>query len=120
VHKSALAKVPEGHVDFLRGMPARYRRGATFFVHAGVLPGRPLDEQTEDDMLWIRGPFLNDTRNHGALIVHGHTPVPKATHYGNRVNLDSGVAFGGRLSAAVIEGDAAFLLTDEGRVPLKP
>jgi serine/threonine protein phosphatase 1 len=36
------------------------------------------------------------------------------------VNLDSGSAFGGPLSAVVVEGSTVHLLTPEGRVPLTP
>jgi serine/threonine protein phosphatase 1 len=46
--------------------------------------------------------------------------VDTARHYGNRVNLDSGAAYDGPLSAAAFEGDQVFLLTEQGRVPLRP
>jgi hypothetical protein len=51
-------------------------------------------------------------------IVHGHTAIDQATHYGNRINLDSGAAYGGSLSAVVIEGREAALLTPQGRKTL--
>jgi serine/threonine protein phosphatase 1 len=79
-----------------------------------------MDQQSEDHLVWIRDAFLTDPRDHGTLIVHGHTAIDAPTHYGNRLNLDSGAANGGPLSAVVIEGRAAFHLTDAGRVPLLP
>lgn len=118
VHAAAMEAIPQAHRDFLSALPVSYRRGEVFFVHAGIRPGVPLDEQEEDDLTWIRGLFLDDPRDHGPLIVHGHTPVDVATHYGNRVNLDTGAAYGGPLTAVVIEGRDAWELTDEGRVPL--
>jgi serine/threonine protein phosphatase 1 len=60
------------------------------------------------------------TASHGPLIVHGHTAIDAATHYGNRLNLDSSAAYGGPLSAVVIEGRDAALLTPGGRRPLAP
>jgi serine/threonine protein phosphatase 1 len=36
-----------------------YRAGDYVFVHAGIVPGRPLDEQEEKDLLWIRRAFLD-------------------------------------------------------------
>jgi serine/threonine protein phosphatase 1 len=90
------------------------------FVHAGIRPGVALADQTEDDLLWIRSDFLDDTRDHGVLVVHGHTVVDTPTHYGNRLNLDSGAAYGGPLTVAVIEGSDVFHLTPAGRVPLRP
>lgn len=118
IHAEALRLVPMAHRGFLDALLNSYRRGEVFFCHAGIKPGVPLDAQEEDDLLWIRREFHDDRREHGALIVHGHTPVKHATHYGNRLNIDSGAAYGGPLSAVVIEGRAAFLLTPEGRQPL--
>ena len=120
VHEEALNKVPLSHVTFLRDLPTSYARGEAIFVHAGIRPGVPMDRQTEHDLVWIRHDFLNDTRDHGALIVHGHTPIDEATHYGNRLAIDSGAAFGGPLSAVVIEGRDAWLLTEDGREELRP
>ncbi len=116
----ARAAVPQAHLNLLSGLENSYRRGGVFFCHAGIRPGVALEDQTEDDLVWIRDTFLNDTRDHGALIVHGHTPVDAVTHYGNRVNLDSAAAYGGPLSAVVIEAGEVFLLTAEGRVPVRP
>lgn len=118
VHAEALAAVPPAHRGWLAGLPLSFRRDAAIFVHAGIRPGVPLAAQTEDDLLWIRAPFLEDPRDHGALIVHGHTALDVPSHYGNRLNLDSSAGYGGPLSAAVIEGRQAWLLTDRGRVPL--
>jgi serine/threonine protein phosphatase 1 len=113
-------KVPSAHRDFLRRLPFMYRRGEVAFVHAGVRPGVPLDLQAEDDLVWIRGAFLVDGRDHGALIVHGHTVVDQPTNYGNRVNIDTGAAYGGPMTAVVIEARDVFRLSGRGRVPLLP
>lgn len=118
VHAESVAAVPKAHRDFIENLPTSFARGEVFFAHAGIRPGVALDRQTADDLCWIRDGFLDDRRDHGPLIVHGHTHIAKATHYGNRVNLDSGAAYGGPLSAVVIEGRDVFLLTDEGRQPL--
>ena len=120
VHADAVAAVPAEHRQFLYALPTSFVCDAAIFVHAGIRPGVPLADQTETDLLWIRKDFLEDPRDHGALIVHGHTAIDKATHYGNRLNMDSSAAYGGPLSAAVIEGRSAYLLTDAGRVPLLP
>lgn len=118
--EQALKAVPEAHLAFLTALPAWHLEGEVLFVHAGIRPGVDLTQQTETDMIWIRDAFLDDTRDHGALVVHGHSPVDAATHYGNRINIDSGAAYGGPLSAIVLEGREAFLLTPEGRVALTP
>lgn len=120
IHADARAAVPQAHLDVLAGLKLSYRRGGAFFCHAGIRPGVPLDLQSEDDLVWIRGAFLDDLRDHGALIVHGHTPVDVVTHYGNRLNLDTGAAYGGPLSAVVIEDGEVFQVTEQGRAPVRP
>ena len=118
MHTEALRTVPKAHQDFLHALPLFHKAGDCVFVHAGLRPGVALEHQAEDDLVWIRGDFHHDRRDHGALIVHGHSSIGCATHYGNRVNIDSGAAWGGPLSAVVITGRSVWLLTDTGRQPL--
>ena len=118
VHAEAVAAVPMLHREFLASRPVMFRWGEVVFVHAGIRPGIPFEQQTEQDLIWIRGIFLSDRREHGALVTHGHTAIDRATCYGNRLNLDSGAAYGGPLSAVVIEGRKLWLLTEKGRVPV--
>lgn len=120
VHAEALEAVPPEHRVWLAGRPLCHRRGEALFVHAGIAPGVALAEQQEDDLLWIRSSFLTDPRDHGFLVVHGHTALDQPTHYGNRLNLDSSAGYGGPVTAAVIEGRDAWLLTPEGRQKLDP
>ncbi len=120
IHGEARAKVPARHRSFLETLPVSYRLEPLFFCHAGIRPGIGLEAQSEDDLLWIRKPFHASTADHGALIVHGHTPVERVAHYGNRVNIDTGAGFGQALSAVVIEDLDLWLLTPAGRVPIVP
>ncbi len=117
---SARTVVPEAHLAFIDTMPLYLERGPLLFVHAGILPGIPLGAQTEDDLVWIRDPFLNDTRAHPWLVVHGHTALEQPHHFGNRVDLDGGAGYGRPLFPAVFEGTDCWLLTDEGRRALRP
>ncbi|MFD0982348.1 metallophosphoesterase [Tropicimonas aquimaris] len=120
IHADALDAVPVSHLAFLDDLTTPYAEGECLFVHAGIRPGVPLERQTLDDLVWIREPFLSDTRDHGPLIVHGHTPVDEVMHCGNRLNLDTGAGYGEALSAVVIEGRDVWLLTEEGRLPVLP
>ncbi len=120
VQAEALTRVPVAHRAFLEGLPLTYRRDQAFFVHAGIRPGVPLDQQEPTDLMWIRKPFHDDERNHGPLIVHGHTVIPAAHNYANRVNIDSGAAYGGPVTAVAIEGRRVWEVTDTGRVELLP
>ena len=114
------AAVPEAHKSFLGSLRLTYETDDILCVHAGIRPGLALSEQIEDDLLWIRGDFLNDTRDHGRLVVHGHTPVRAPDHRGNRVNLDTGAGYGRPITTAVFEGRDVWTLGPDGRTPLLP
>lgn len=112
VHAAARAAVPVEHAEYLGGLPLWHLQDGHLFVHAGVRPGVDLQAQDEQDLVWIRKDFLDSTADHGALVVHGHTAIDHATHYGNRLNIDSGAAYGGPLSAVRLEPGRAWLLGD--------
>ncbi len=115
----ARTAVPELHVSFLNRLVPYHEDGDLLFVHAGIRPGTPLSEQIEEDLIGIRGEFLDDPSPHPWLVVHGHTPVSQAKHFGNRVNLDGGAGVGRPLIPAVFEGRSCWLLAKNGRVPLE-
>ena len=119
-HNEIQRAVPDSHRQFLADMPLMHRFGDVAFVHAGIRPNIPLADQIEDDLLWIRAPFHDQTKPFEALIVHGHTPVDTATHYGNRINLDTGAGFGKPLTAVVFEGTECWVLDGDMRRPLTP
>jgi serine/threonine protein phosphatase 1 len=96
------ASIPPAHRRFLEGLATVHRLGGYLFVHAGVRPGVPLDRQDPEDLIWIREPFLSSTADHGAVVVHGHTPAQAVVIRRNRIGLDTGAVYGGRLSCAVL------------------
>lgn len=113
-----LDAVPEAHRQFLASLPLYHQTGELLFVHAGIRPNIPLANQTEDDLIWIRQPFHDHIDAHEALIIHGHTVIDAVTHYGNRINIDTGAAYGFDLSAIVIEDNQTWVLEADGRRPL--
>jgi serine/threonine protein phosphatase 1 len=96
--------LPEEHLQFLQNLQLSFVCGDYFFVHAGVRPGIPLNEQQESDLLWIRNEFLNSDANFGKFVVHGHTPVRQPEKRENRINIDTGAYATGRLTVLKIEG----------------
>jgi len=120
VEAKARAAVPQDHRDFLKALPLCFENEHFFFTHAGIRPGVPLEEQTEDDLIWIRHDFLDSTKQHPKIIVHGHTPVDDVIHYGNHINIDTGAAYGRKLSTIVIEDRNVWLLDGTKRVALLP
>lgn len=93
--------VPQAHIDFMAGAELQVREGNFLFVHAGIRPGIPLDEQNRTDLMWIRDTFLNDKSDHGAIVVHGHTVTNEPDVYANRIGIDTGAWTTGRLTALV-------------------
>ena len=83
-------------------------------IATGVLPGVPLEQQSEKDLLWIRSAFLDSQVNYGKIIVHGHTitPTPNPEVLANRIGIDTGAYSTGVLTCLVLQGDEkAFLRT---------
>lgn len=103
------------HHGFLDQLGDSLRFGDYLFVHAGIRPGVPPDQQSLRDLRWIREPFLSDTRDHGMVVVHGHTISDAVEEVGSRIGIDTGAYATGRLTALGIEGDRRWLIdTVEG------
>ena len=118
--QAARRAVPEAHVQFLSTLPLYIEEDALLFVHAGIRPGVPLAKQVEDDLIWIRDGWLDNTEDHGAMIVHGHTALDAPVHFGNRIDLDGGAGYGRPLVPAVLNDGSWYVLKDDGRQPLQP
>jgi serine/threonine protein phosphatase 1 len=97
--------VPKDHLIFLRDLALYHRIGPYLFVHAGIRPGIVIDKQTRQDLLWIREPFLSSKRDHGMVVVHGHTPRQDPVLRTNRIGIDTGAVIGGVLTCVVLEDD---------------
>ncbi len=98
--------LPEAHLRFYQGLGLSVSLGDYLFVHAGVRPGIPLEAQSEADLVWIRAPFLDHAGALGKIVVHGHTPGPAPVTRSNRIGIDTGAVFTGRLTALRLEGES--------------
>ena len=103
-------KLPDSHLAFLRGLETHHRIGDYFFVHAGIRPGVPLDEQETGDLIWIRNEFLKSRADHGSVVVHGHSISLEVEDLPNRINIDTGAYASGVLTCLVLEGGDHWLL----------
>jgi serine/threonine protein phosphatase 1 len=93
-----LPAIPDRHRDFLHSLPTRYERDDFIFVHAGLRPGIPLADQDEEDLLWIRGEFLDSDFDWGKTIVFGHTPLERPFLAERRIGVDTGAVYGRALT----------------------
>ena len=89
-------------ISWLRSLPLYHATDTHLFVHAGIVPGVPINEQLEKDMLWIRSRFLESNQDHGRLVIHGHTPTDEPDIRNNRIGIDTGATSNGKLTAIVL------------------
>jgi serine/threonine protein phosphatase 1 len=104
-------RICEAHLDFLWGLQLAFRAGDYFFAHAGIKPGRPLDEQHPLDLMWIRGEFLRSRKDHQVIVVHGHSPKPSVDVRPNRIGIDTLAYATNVLTCLVLEGDTRRFLS---------
>ncbi len=95
----ALERIPPSHMDFLKTLATSYLHPPYLFVHAGISPLRQLEEQSVEDMLWIRQEFIFNTHRLGATVVFGHTPMRAVmVDLPYKLGIDTGLVYGGKLT----------------------
>lgn len=97
--------VPPDDREFLATLEEMIVAGDYLFVHAGIDPNVPVEEQQRTDMLWIRERFLRHRAPLSHVVVHGHTIFDAVDHREHRIGIDTGAYRTGRLTALVLEGD---------------
>ncbi len=95
-------QVPEEHVSLLKALETIYVTEDFCFVHAGLKPGTSIEEQKEDDILWIRFKFIKSTYDWGKRVIFGHTPFDTPLIEANKIGIDTGAVYGGRLTCLVL------------------
>ncbi len=104
--------MPAEHRSFFNSLEISATIGDYVFVHAGLRPGKPIEEQVEEDALWIRDEFLNDDSSFGVIVVHGHTPISAPHRDFRRIGIDTGAYLSGKLTAArFMRSDVSFIST---------
>jgi serine/threonine protein phosphatase 1 len=110
--------VPHSDLEFIRSFEDRIVVGDYLFVHAGIRPGVPLEKQDLRDLRWIRAAFTESRTDHGLVVVHGHTIFPAPDVQPNRIGIDTGAYYTGRLTALRLDGTTRGLIetnaTDDG------
>lgn len=98
---------PSEHMAFLATLPLYLSLPGWLFVHAGIRPGIPLSMQTDDDLVWIRAPFLTSQLTGGLRVVHGHTPGRDIVVTPHRIDVDTHCYHTGKLSAVRVTHDGS-------------
>uniref|UniRef100_A0A7V4G7E0 Serine/threonine protein phosphatase n=1 Tax=Desulfobacca acetoxidans TaxID=60893 RepID=A0A7V4G7E0_9BACT len=90
--------LPPDHRRFYEELLPYYQSGDYIFVHGGLRPGVPLEEQQEEDLFWIRGEFIASTADFGGRVVFGHTPFKHPLLQPNKIGIDTGLVYGNYLT----------------------
>ena len=100
-----LGSIPSRHMEFFQNLGLAYRLGGYFFVHAGIRPGKAIEAQKDQDLLWIRSEFLEDRRALPLIVVHGHSPDMEPYSDHRRIGVDTGAYATGRLTAVRLQDE---------------
>ena len=107
--KDAAALLPQEHLDFYLSLDTMLIEGETLCVHAGLNPVRSLDEQHEEELLWIRQEFIFHPHPFAHTVVFGHTPHREVLFdLPFKVGIDTGLVYGGKLSCLEVTEKSLF------------
>jgi serine/threonine protein phosphatase 1 len=109
-------QLPEAHLRFIQGLELAVSVGDFIFVHAGLSPKRPLAQQSSDDLLWIREEFIHHPHPFEKTVVFGHTAFNQIfVDLPYRIGIDTGVAYGNKLSAVELTQGEFYQIDVDGR-----
>jgi serine/threonine protein phosphatase 1 len=94
-----LAEIAAEHIEFLKSLKRYFVMEPFIFVHAGIHPLKPLEQQTDTDLLWIRNEFISHPHRLPYTVVFGHTPRNSVLFdLPYKIGLDTGLVYGNKLS----------------------
>jgi len=94
--------IPLEHLAFLKSLPLFWEDQHAIYVHAGLQPDRHLSQQTPQWCLWAREQFISTRYDFGKPVVFGHTVFTEPLLTVNRIGIDTGAVYGGRLTALLL------------------
>ena len=107
--EKTLSVIPAEHLSFFRRLKSYYVMGSFLCVHAGIHPQKPLAEQTDEELLWIRNPFIYRSHNLPYTVLFGHTPQPTVLYdLPYKVGLDTGLVYGDLLTCLEVDEKVLF------------
>jgi predicted phosphodiesterase len=118
-----LIKAGDHYLTYLASLPLFIDLGSHAVVHAGLRPGIPLAEQSEEDLTELRTLGPDRTSREGIpwydvyanvqVILFGHWPSQEPRRGGSAIGLDTGCVYGYHLTAYVIETKQFFSVKAE-------
>ena len=78
------------HGNFFNSLKFYHIIGKYLFIHAGVRIGVPLEEQSEEDMVYIRSAFYTKRHHLPYKIIFGHTEFDSPQVQADKICIDTG------------------------------
>jgi serine/threonine protein phosphatase 1 len=95
--------IPHEHMQFLSNLLPFWEDDEYIYVHAGLKPGVHLSQQTSDWLFWAdRERFACLDYNFGKRVIFGHTANPTPVVMPNKIGIDCGAVYGGKLTCLVL------------------
>ena len=111
-----LSVIPREHMQFLLGLKTFYLLEPYLCVHAGIRPSVPLNQQLEEDLLWIRDEFILNPHPLPYTVLFGHTPQREVFfHLPYKVGLDTGLVYGNQLSCLEVQEKVLYQIKQGGK-----
>lgn len=90
--------IPHDHAAFFKSLPTYIELEDYYVVHAGFRPDVAIEDQSLEDLIWIREPFIFSDYDFGKTVIFGHTPIAEPLMMDNKIGLDTGAVYGNRLT----------------------
>ena len=106
-----LGCLPVNHRTFFESLSLTHEDRHAIYVHAGLQPGMHLSKQSPDWCLWVRDRFIRSSFNFGKPVIFGHTVFTDPLIENNKIGIDTGAVYGGKLTALLLP-DMEFIQVD--------
>jgi len=96
--------IPPSHLDFFSSLLIMIELEHYYIVHAGFHPNIGIEDQSLNDMIWIREEFIYSDYDFGKVVIFGHTPFNSPLVMKNKIGIDTGAVFGNYLTCLELPG----------------
>ncbi|MBN8548471.1 MAG: serine/threonine protein phosphatase [Deltaproteobacteria bacterium] len=105
----ARERIPASHISFLLNLDRYVISDSYVFAHAGLDPLRDLHSQLDQDLFWIRDPFIENIHNFNRTVLFGHTPYQDLLlHLPYKIGIDTGLVYGNILTCVELMNEQVY------------